>query len=77
MSDKKQPNFENSLTELSSLVEAMEKGDLPLEDALKHFEKGINLIRQCQKSLSAAEQKVQILLQEKDNDTLNEFKTED
>jgi exodeoxyribonuclease VII small subunit len=39
----------------------MEAGDLTLESALKQFERGIQLTRQCQKALREAEQKVEIL----------------
>ena len=44
----------------------LEGGDLPLEDALKAFEEGVRLTRQCQQSLDAAEQKVQLLLAKRD-----------
>ncbi|MDH3343173.1 MAG: exodeoxyribonuclease VII small subunit, partial [Gammaproteobacteria bacterium] len=45
---KKKISFEKSLSELETLVEEMEQGDLSLEDALKHFEKGIGLTTECQ-----------------------------
>ena len=63
MARKANPNFEKSLAELEQLVEAMEEGDLPLEDALKHFEKGIALAASCQQALQKAEQKVQQLVE--------------
>jgi exodeoxyribonuclease VII small subunit len=56
------PDFERSLSELESLVERLERGDLPLEEALKTFERGVELTRHCQTSLKAAQQKVEILL---------------
>jgi exodeoxyribonuclease VII small subunit len=56
------PDFERALAELESLVERLERGDLPLEDALKTFERGVELTRHCQTSLKAAQQKVEILL---------------
>ncbi len=59
-------DFETSMTELESLVERMEQGDTKLDDALKDFEKGIALTRACQQSLSDAEQKVKILLEQDD-----------
>ncbi|ACV25905.1 exodeoxyribonuclease VII small subunit [Kangiella koreensis] len=55
-------NFENQLQELESIVEQLEGGELPLDDALKVFEKGVKLSRQCQKLLAEAEQKVTILM---------------
>ena len=54
--------LENSLEELEALVEQLESGDLSLEEALKHFERGVKLTRECQATLKEAEQKVEILL---------------
>lgn len=56
-------DFEQSLTELQTLVERLESGELSLEDSLSAFEQGIRLTRDCQAALSQAEQKVQILLE--------------
>ena len=63
----KEFNFEKSLDELEKLVELMEKGELSLEDSLKHFERGIELTRACHKALADAEQRVQVLIKKKDN----------
>ncbi|HYM42459.1 MAG TPA: exodeoxyribonuclease VII small subunit [Steroidobacteraceae bacterium] len=60
--DSKTPDFEQALAELEGLVERLERGDLPLDEALKAFERGVALTRQCQTSLQAAQQKVEILL---------------
>lgn len=60
---KKKINFEKSLTELETLVEEMEQGDLSLEDSLKRFEKGIGLTTECQQALQTAELKVQQLVE--------------
>ena len=54
--------LEKSLEELEALVTRLEGGDLPLEQALKEFEHGVKLTRQCQAALQEAEQKVEILL---------------
>lgn len=64
----KELSFEQQLGELESLVAQLESGELPLEQALKHFERGIQLTRECQTALEAARQKVQILMQ-KDGQT--------
>ena len=58
----KEPDFEQALAELEKLVERLERGDLPLDEALKTFERGVALTRHCQTSLKAAQQKVEILL---------------
>lgn len=57
----KTPSFEQAMTELESLVETMEQGDLSLEESLKYFERGVVLTRTCQQVLKEAEQKIQIL----------------
>lgn len=63
MARKTPVNFEKAMSQLEELVEDMEQGDLPLEDALKHFEKGISLASDCQQALNKAEQKVTQLIE--------------
>ena len=70
------PDFEQSLSELEKLVEKMEKGDLSLEQALANFQRGIELTRQCQQTLKAAEQKVQILMDQGDKGVPVSFDTD-
>lgn len=53
--------FEGSLLELENLVEQMEHGNLSLEETLQHFERGVQLTSVCQKALSEAEQRVEVL----------------
>ena len=62
-SSSKSPDFEQALSELEALVTRLERGDLPLEEALKSFERGVALTRACQAALTAAQQRVEILLQ--------------
>ncbi len=73
---RKNPSFENSLQELEALVERMEQGQLPLDDALKAFERGVQLSRVCRNALQEAEQKVQILMDDKTDPTLRPFTDE-
>jgi exodeoxyribonuclease VII small subunit len=63
-------HFESAIATLETLIEQMAKGNLSLEDSLRHFEQGISLTRQCQSVLKTAEQKVQLLI-----DQNNDFKT--
>ena len=60
-SDKK-INFESSLKELKSIVKKLEDENINLEDSVKSFEEGVNLVKQCQKQLQDAELKVKKLL---------------
>ncbi len=68
--------FEDSLAELEQLVEQLEQGDISLEESLKSFERGVKLTRTCQKALQEAEQKVQILLDKNEQQTLEPFTDE-
>ncbi len=60
--NSKAPEFEQALEELEKLVETLERGDLPLDEALKRFERGVELTRRCEGALKAAQQRVEILL---------------
>jgi exodeoxyribonuclease VII small subunit len=53
--------FEQSITELETIVTRLEKGDLDLEEALQQFEKGVHLARTCQSTLRQAEQRIEAL----------------
>ncbi len=66
----KLPDFEQSLTELEALVAKLEQGDVPLEEALKTFERGVALTRQCQAALRTAQQKVEVLLARNGEETI-------
>jgi exodeoxyribonuclease VII small subunit len=57
----KAPDFEAAMAELEAIVERLEQGDLPLEESLKQFERGVELTRACQAALKQAEQKVKVL----------------
>lgn len=58
---KKNIDFEQSLSQLETLVASLESGDMSLEDSLKAFENGIKITRECQEALQEAEQRVEIL----------------
>lgn len=60
------PSFEESLNQLESIVEELEKGDLSLEASLKLFEQGVGLSAACKQELDAAEGKVQTLVRQRD-----------
>ena len=74
---KKEFDFEKAIDELEQLVEKMEQGNLSLEASLQLFERGIALTRACQKALTEAEQKVQILLKQGGKEELADFENEE
>jgi len=62
---QKPKNFETALKRLEEVLEALEHGNLNLEDALKAFEEGVELVRFCHARLDEVERRVELLL--KDN----------
>lgn len=58
------PKFEDCLQRLEKIVADLEKGDVPLEQALSLFEEGMQLSNSCRKELEDAEGKVEILLRQ-------------
>lgn len=69
-------DFEKALNELEQQVQKLEGGELNLEEALKAFETGIRLTRECQQALTEAEQKVKLLLEKADGSVeLQDFNT--
>lgn len=70
---KDSPTLEKSLTEITTLIDKMEHGELSLEQSLQCFERGVTLIKHAQKILQDAEQKVQILLQQNGEGKLSDY----
>jgi len=62
----KKPDFERSLARLEEVVRKLESPQLSLDEAMKLFEEGVGLSRECQKQLEEAEGRVEILLKKAD-----------
>jgi exodeoxyribonuclease VII small subunit len=62
----KEKAFEEALQELEEIVNRLEQGDLPLEEALQFFEKGVKLSRYCHTKLDEAQKRVEILLKDEE-----------
>lgn len=69
-------SFETSLQQLEQIVTRLESGNLPLEEALNEFERGVQLARAGQQTLQQAEQRLQILLSDDKNAELTPFTPE-
>ena len=67
------PNFETTLAELEKLVANLEEGNLSLDESLSGFKKGIELTRQCQSVLDDAQQTVEQLTNNEDQESLKPF----
>ena len=61
MSDPTINDFEAALAELDTIVKKLEDGDLPLEQSLQLFERGVQLSRFCHARLEEAERRIEIL----------------
>lgn len=66
----KQLDFETALKKLERLVNQLEGDELPLEEALKTFEQGINLSRYCAKYLDSVEKRIQELTRDEKGEPL-------
>ena len=69
-SAKKDPakrNFEQSLARLEKIVDSLEQGDVPLENAIALYEEGIELSKECMSTLSKAELKIKKLNKDMSN----------
>jgi len=53
--------FEKAMENLEKIVEAMENGELTLDEALKKYEEGVQWVRACQSQLVEAEKKIEVL----------------
>ncbi|MCR9097603.1 MAG: exodeoxyribonuclease VII small subunit [bacterium] len=59
-------SFEGALEQLETTVGRLEEGEMPLEEALELFEKGVGLSRQCTETLEAAERRIEILVADRE-----------
>jgi exodeoxyribonuclease VII small subunit len=64
MSKKKSEQFEEAIKRLEGIVDKLERGDLPLEQAMESFGEGMQLVHFCHQKLEEAEKKVQMLLKD-------------
>ena len=62
MAEENARRFEDALAELEQIVQRLEKGELPLEESLQAFERGIALVRALSERLAHVEQRVEVLL---------------
>lgn len=73
---EKPVDFEKSLERLETIVEEMERGDLALEQMIKHFEEGSKLVTLCSAKLNEVEQKIEKLVKKGGTLTAEPFEPE-
>jgi exodeoxyribonuclease VII small subunit len=69
-------SFEDALSQLETIVETMESGDVPLAELLAKFEEGNKLLKVCETRLKDAEMKIELLKKQKDGVSFSAFNTE-
>jgi exodeoxyribonuclease VII small subunit len=69
------PPFEEALARLEQIVARLERGDLPLEQALAAFETGVALTRRCARELEDAERRIEVLVREGEKWLVRPFET--
>ena len=65
-------SFEQNITRLEQIVRAMERGDVPLEESLKLFQEGTDLVRRCSKLLDEAQLEVKKIMTAPDGSPVEE-----
>ena len=66
MAEKKNPTFEQAMTELAEIVAKLEQGELPLEESMKLYERGVALTAWCERQLKSAKLRVEELKKPQD-----------
>ena len=72
MSEDNKKSFEKNLGELEQVVRALEASDVSLDDMIALFEKGVHLTRECTDALNTAEQKITVLMKNRDGEMVEE-----
>ena len=70
--NEKNKSFEQNMARLEQIVRAMERGDVPLEESLKLFQEGTELVRSCQKLLDEAQLQVKKIMTAPDGSPVEE-----
>ena len=71
--DRTDMPYEQAISELESVVSLLESGDMTLEESIKMFERGISLVRLCNKKLDEIEKRITIILDGKDGAVEKDF----
>lgn len=75
MAEKKEQSFEENLEKLEEIVKLLENGDIPLDDAIKEFNKAMELAKVCDKKLKEAEKSLTRIVN--NDNTLEDFDTKE
>lgn len=70
--EENRKTFEKNLGELEQVVKALEASDVSLEDMIALFERGVHLTKECTDALNTAEQKITILMKNRDGEPVEQ-----
>ena len=70
--NQKNASFESNMQRLEQIVRAMERGDVPLEESLKLFQEGTELVRSCNSLLEKAQLQVKMIMTAPDGSPVEE-----
>jgi exodeoxyribonuclease VII small subunit len=70
---KKSKTFEEAMAELEEIVVKLEKGELPIDESIEYFQRGVELSRYCSKKLDEVEKRITLLLEEENGDIKEEI----
>ena len=70
--NRKNASFETNMQRLEQIVRAMERGDVPLEESLKLFQEGTDLVRSCNQLLDEAQLQVKKIMTAPDGSPVEE-----
>lgn len=76
MSEEKQLSFEEAMSKLENVVEKLEQGDVPLEEAISMFQEGMSLSKLCHDKLTQVEQQMDRIIHENGEVELTTFQEE-
>lgn len=77
MSAKEKLKFEEAMQQLEEIVTNLERGDVPLEEALEQFQKGVGLSKICKETLQSAEKTLTKIVDENGEETIFENENEE
>ena len=75
--DTKSPRFEEALSRLESILEAMETGEVPLDELVDKYEEGVSLLKTCNARLREAELKIEAVRKTNETIETEPFETDD
>ncbi|GLI83311.1 exodeoxyribonuclease VII small subunit [Rossellomorea marisflavi] len=68
---KNEPTFEEAIAQLEEIVEKLEEGEVPLEQAIEYYQKGMNLSKYCHDTLQQAENKLTKMMTDEGEQTID------